>query len=84
MGIQDGDQSKDKVFEMLNEMNFWFLSRGFSTIDVYVVATAPSTKHIEEVLDRVRGLDGIEEVNYLVEMKRSIDLTKYLPINDND
>jgi len=80
--IEEGDRSKDEVFETLDKMNFWFLSRGFGTIGLYAVGTAPSTKYIEDVLDRVRGLDGIKEVNYFVETKRSIDVKKYLPIND--
>lgn len=84
MSINGGQKPKDDTLETIQEMDFWFLSQGFGSSDVYAVATAPSTVHIEEILDRVRGIDGVEEVNYLVETKRTIDVSKYLPITESD
>lgn len=77
-----GTATKQAVFEVLSEMNFWFVGSGFGTIDIYGVATVTSTNEIDELVNGVRAVDGAETVDYFIETERSTAIGRYLQVGD--
>lgn len=77
-----GTATKQAVFEVLSEMNFWFIGSGFGTIDIYGVATVISTNEIDELVNGVRAVDGAETVDYFIETERSTAIGRYLQVGD--
>jgi hypothetical protein len=79
-----GMATKQDVFESLSEMNFWFVGSGFGTVDIYGVATVNSTDGIDELVNRVRAVDGAEEVDYFIETDRSTAIERYLQVQGEE
>lgn len=73
--------AQDQVFRAMSEMDFWFVGRGLGTIDMYGVATARTNVDIDRLLNEVRGLELVDDVDYNVETRRATNLEKYFPAN---
>lgn len=84
IGVDGGGDSKQSVYERLLDDEFWFVSRGFGTYDLYAVATVATTRDIDDLLTRVRSYDHVNEVSYLIETDRSVENSNYFPMRDGD
>lgn len=74
-------EAKQTVFEAISAMNFWFVAEGLGSIDIYGIATAETVEDIDDLLVRVRGLDGVTEVDYFIETDRTVNIQKYLLVS---
>ncbi|WP_129113544.1 Lrp/AsnC family transcriptional regulator [Halegenticoccus tardaugens] len=75
--------AKERTVEMLREDPFWFISSGFGSFDIYAVATAPTTHEVDDLLNGLRRIECIADVEYFIETNRTIDISKYLPVPDS-
>lgn len=74
----DEPDAKRRAFEAVSDMDFWFVSEGFGTIDVYAIATAESIDDIDDLLVEVRTLESVAEVEHFIETDRTVNIGKYL------
>lgn len=80
--VGDGSDAKESVYERLLNDEFWFVSRGFGSYDLYAVATVASTRDIDALLTRVRSFEDVVDVSYLIETDRSVENSNYFPMRD--
>ena len=73
--------AKQEAFDIMSNMDFWFVGNGFGTVDIYATATVTSTKEVETILTEVKELGVIAEVDYFVETNRSTAVERYLQID---
>lgn len=81
--VVDEPDAKERAIETLRDDPFWFISSGFGSFDIYAVAIAPTTNEIDDLLNDLRGIDLIADVEYFIETHRTVDINKYLPILDS-
>lgn len=75
----DGDSGvKDSVFERLAEMPVWLNCRVLGSFDLYAVATTASISDADQLVTRVREIEGVESVDYALETDRHTDIENYL------
>jgi len=82
--IEDDIGEDERAFERFFEEEFWFVSRGFGTYDLYAVSTVASTQDIERLITRVRSFDFIEDMSYLIETDRWVESSNYFPIRNRE
>lgn len=75
--VSGAPNAKSKVSNMLSEKGFWLVCRGLGTIDIYAVATAESVEEYDELLEKVRSHDFVEDVEFSIETERITDLKHY-------
>lgn len=76
------DSAKQRVFDAMSEMRFWFVGGGFGTIDLYGIATVNTNQEIDELINAVRSLEQVQTADYMVETSRATDIERYLQITD--
>ena len=80
--VVDEHDAKEQAIDKLRDDPFWFVSSGFGSFDIYAVATAPTTNEVDDLLNDLRGIDPVADVEYFIETHRIVDINKYLPIPD--
>ncbi|WP_254533062.1 Lrp/AsnC family transcriptional regulator [Natrinema gelatinilyticum] len=80
VSVTDEEGAKQESFERLSMMGFWMNCRGIGSVDLYGVATAQSNSEVDELIDRVRSLDGVENVEYMIETDRATTIDNYLAL----
>lgn len=75
---QRGD--KETAFETLSEMKFWLVCRGFGTYDIYAVASAASSREVDDFVSTVREVDEVERVDHSLETDRDTNVNDYLDV----
>ncbi|ODR83486.1 hypothetical protein BG842_12825 [Haladaptatus sp. W1] len=80
--VVDEPDAKERAIQTLRDDPFWFISSGFGSFDIYAVATAPTTNHVDNLLNDLRGIELVADVEYFIETNRTIDINNYLPIPD--
>lgn len=80
LSVTDDADAKAETLARLEEMSFWFVGSGFGSFDMYAVATAPSTGAVDALLNDVRSIETIEDVEYFLETERTIEIDNYLPV----
>lgn len=76
--VENEPGAKARVLDAISEMNIWFINRGFGTLDLYAVATAASNEEVEQLLTEIRELDGVADIEYIVETGRITNIQNYL------
>lgn len=72
--------AKRETFELMAEMEYWYVGSGFGTMDLYGFATVDSTAKIDRLLEHTRNLDTVADIDYFIETERSAAVEKYLQI----
>jgi DNA-binding Lrp family transcriptional regulator len=75
-----GDEEKQRVFNILSEMPFWIICRGFGSYDLYANATVPSIRAVDRVVSNVRDIDTVESVEFYLETERQTNFDNFLSI----
>jgi DNA-binding Lrp family transcriptional regulator len=74
----DDEGAKRRTFEAISRMQFWHVTRGVGTYDVYAVGIASTLRDTDELLTDVRELDSVERVRHIVATERSSSIEDYL------
>ncbi len=59
-------------------MGFWMNCRGLGSFDLYAVATVSSNRDADDLIDTVRTLENVSNVEYMVETDRMTTIENYL------
>jgi DNA-binding Lrp family transcriptional regulator len=76
----DSPGAKAEAFERISGMDYWFVGRGFGTLDIYAVATVESSRKIDDLLTETRCLEAVESMDYFIETGRSTAVERYLRV----
>lgn len=68
----------DEAYQELNNMEFWIVCRGLGSFDLYANATVPSNEEAKELIDGVRELEYVDDVQFYLETDRETDYDNYL------
>lgn len=79
ISVDDTPDAKATVTETLGELPYWFVSSGVGSVDVYAVRMAESLADVEDSIDAVRAIEGVESVDFFLETHRETDMRKYFP-----
>lgn len=82
ISVADRQDARADVIESLEEKPFWFISSGFGSFEVYAVATAATTAQVDSLLEELRGIEDVRDVDFFLETRRSTDVRKYFPMAD--
>jgi len=82
--VSNDAEAKDAVYDRLQDDEFWFVSQGFGSFDLYAVATVATTRDIESLLRRVRSYEYVDAVSYLIETERTVENSNYFPMRDSE
>lgn len=80
--VAQEENAKQRVFDAMSEMTFWFVGGGFGTIDLYGIATVNTNEEIDELVNDVRSLDPVSTADYMIETSRATNVERYLQITD--
>jgi DNA-binding Lrp family transcriptional regulator len=78
----DGERDKERLFETLSEKKFWLVCRGVGSYDAYAIASAASTREVDDLITQVRELDVVERVDHSIETDRRTNVNDYLDVED--
>ena len=78
INVEKKKGAKERVFEVLGQMNLWFIVRGFGSMDFYVVATATSNEAVDDLLTEIGEIEHVVDTEYIVETARITNIQKYL------
>ncbi|MWV38432.1 MULTISPECIES: AsnC family transcriptional regulator [Natrialba] len=78
IAVEDNEDAKEETFEALAEMGFWMNCRGLGSFDLYAVATVSSNRDADDLIDTVRTLENVSNVEYMVETDRMTTIENYL------
>lgn len=70
--------AKEETFEALSGMNFWMVCRTMGDYDLYGVATVQSNHDADDLVSRIRGLEHVTGVDFVLETDRETDIDNYL------
>ena len=74
--------AKESIADKIFGDEIWFVSRGFGSFDIYAIATAATNADIERLLTKIRNYDQVENIEYLIETERKLEVSNYFPIQD--
>lgn len=72
--------AKQRAFEELSELAFWFVGRGVGTVDIYATATVNSIAEVDDLLTTVESLETVTNVDYFIETDRATAVERYLQV----
>lgn len=76
----DGEDDKEAAFEAIADMKFWLVCRGIGMFDIYAIASAATSREVDELVTDVEELDAVEEVQHSFETDRRTDVNDYLHV----
>jgi DNA-binding Lrp family transcriptional regulator len=76
----DRFDAKREAFETISDMDFWFVGRGFGTVDIYATATVNSVTEIDDLLTEIEELERVAGVDFFIETARRTAVEKYLRV----
>jgi DNA-binding Lrp family transcriptional regulator len=74
----DEEGAKRRAFEAISGMQFWHVTRGVGTYDVYAVGLASTLRDTDELLTAIRELDSVASVEHIVATERTSSIENYL------
>jgi DNA-binding Lrp family transcriptional regulator len=72
--------AKQKTFEAMSDMDYWFVGSGFGTIDIYAVATVDSTRKVDALINSTKNMDSVTDLDYFIETDRATAVERYLQV----
>ncbi|MEY7851063.1 Lrp/AsnC family transcriptional regulator [Natrarchaeobius sp. A-rgal3] len=78
ISAEDSEGAKGETFEALADMGFWMNCRGIGSFDLYAVATVSSNRDADALIDTVRTLETVSNVEYMIETDRMTTIENYL------
>lgn len=78
----DDERDKERVIETLSDMKFWLVCRGIGSYDAYAIASAASTREVDDLVTQVREIDEVERVDHSIETDRSTNMNDYLDVEE--
>lgn len=73
----DHEGAKDRTFQAISEMQFWHVTRGVGTYDIYAVGIASTMRGVDELLSAIRQLDTVESVEHVLAAERASSIETY-------
>lgn len=73
-----GQERKAETYGQLQGLDFWMVCRVLGSADFYAVATVPSNRKADELIDRVEALEHVTDVDYVLETGRETTTENYL------
>ncbi|MFB6206348.1 MAG: AsnC family transcriptional regulator [Haloglomus sp.] len=74
----DEQGAKDRAFQEVSQMQFWHVTRGIGTYDIYAVGLTSTIRDMDDLLTSVRELGSVETVDHVVATERNGDIESYL------
>jgi len=78
ISVGNGRDVKTETYDRLKGMDFWMVCRVVGSFDFYAVATVPSNHEADELISRVRGIEGVTRVDHALETGRETITDNYL------
>lgn len=76
--VTNEEGAKEEAMEAIAEEKFWLVCRGVGSFDVYAVGTVETNREGDDLIDTVRAIDVVDDVQHAFETGRQTDLNKYL------
>ncbi|ELY50452.1 Lrp/AsnC family transcriptional regulator [Natronolimnohabitans innermongolicus] len=78
ISVTDEPGAKDALLEEIAEMPFWLVCKGIGTYDIYAVATAVSNEDVDALVQHVREIDTVADIEFSIETSRDTTVDDYL------
>ena len=74
----DEEGAKDRTFQELSDMQFWHITRGVGTYDIYAVGLTSTMREMDGLLTSIRELDSVESVEHVLSTERTSSIDAYI------
>ncbi|THE66330.1 Lrp/AsnC family transcriptional regulator [Salinadaptatus halalkaliphilus] len=78
VSVADASGARDDVMERIADMPFWLVCKGIGTYDVYAVATAASNADVDALVQQVKTMETVTNVEFSIETGRDTNVDDYL------
>ncbi|SEH18180.1 DNA-binding transcriptional regulator, Lrp family [Natronorubrum sediminis] len=78
ISVTDEPGAKDALLDEIAEMPFWLVCKGIGTYDIYAVATAVSNEDVDALVQRVKEIDTVADIEFSIETSRDTNVDDYL------